>query len=217
MQWSPTFDFLQASFVPALQAMGIRLNLSLQIPGFYPRGGGQITAEIQGTGTPEPVEWMAAQAVCDMRAESLVCKLPEQKGLMALAAVRQALALSDEQCHSLHHENSWSPGNVLSLKISRGNITETITRIGRRGLSAEVLAREVVAEANAYLAADIPIGEYLADQLLIPLALAGGGGLRTMVFSLHSQTNIEVIQKFLDVQFLLSDRGRDGFLIQLKS
>jgi len=47
----------------------------------------------------------------------------------------------------------------------------------------------------------VPVGEHLADQLLIPLALAGAGSFLTTPLSLHATTNIHVIEKFLPRKF----------------
>jgi RNA 3'-terminal phosphate cyclase (ATP) len=55
-----------------------------------------------------------------------------------------------------------------------------------------------------YLAADVPVGEHLADQLLIPMALAGGGEFRTVPLSSHTTTNAALIERFLPVRFALS-------------
>jgi len=44
------------------------------------------------------------------------------------------------------------------------------------------------------------VGEHLADQLLLPLAVAGGGRFRCADLSLHASTNIDTIRAFLDVQ-----------------
>ena len=49
----------------------------------------------------------------------------------------------------------------------------------------------------AYLAASAPVGEHLADQLLLPMAVAAGGRFLTGKPSLHTLTNIGVIQRFL--------------------
>ena len=57
----------------------------------------------------------------------------------------------------------------------------------------------VIDEARAYLASRAPVGPFLADQLLVPLALAGGGTFVTSPLSRHSETNIDVIRRFLDV------------------
>jgi RNA 3'-terminal phosphate cyclase (ATP) len=62
-----------------------------------------------------------------------------------------------------------------------------------------VVAERACRALQAYLDAEVPIGEHLADQLLLPLALAGGGRFRAATLSLHSTTNIETIHHFLDV------------------
>ena len=78
-------------------------------------------------------------------------------------------------------------------------VTEVFTRVGERGVRAEVIAEKAADEAVAYLKTEAAVGEHLADQLLIPLALCRGGSFATGTISLHTQTNIAVIQKFLDV------------------
>jgi RNA 3'-terminal phosphate cyclase (ATP) len=47
--------------------------------------------------------------------------------------------------------------------------------------------------------ADVAAGEYLADQLMVPLAVAGGGSFTTLPLSQHAAANMEVIRRFLDV------------------
>ena len=95
--------------------------------------------------------------------------------------------------------NAHSPGNVLTLEIESEHLTEVFTGIGERGVRAETIAERAAEEARAYLDAGAPVGEHLADQLLIPFALAGGGAFSTGQPSLHTTTNIEVIKMFLDV------------------
>jgi RNA 3'-terminal phosphate cyclase (ATP) len=96
--------------------------------------------------------------------------------------------------------NALSPGNVLTLEIESEHLTEVFTGIGERGVRAETVAERAADEARAYLATGAPVGEHLADQLLIPLALARGGSYTTGQPSLHTTTNIEVIKMFLDVR-----------------
>jgi RNA 3'-terminal phosphate cyclase (ATP) len=78
-------------------------------------------------------------------------------------------------------------------------VTEVFTGFGEKGQPAEDVARQVVEAAQAYLAAGVPVGEHLADQLLVPLALAGGGSFVTTALSSHGRTNLEVIEQVLGV------------------
>jgi RNA 3'-terminal phosphate cyclase (ATP) len=79
-------------------------------------------------------------------------------------------------------------------------LTEVFTGFGERGVSAETVAERVAAQASAWLGRGAPVGEFLADQLLLPLALAGGGCFRTGPLSSHATTHAEVLKRFLPVQ-----------------
>jgi RNA 3'-terminal phosphate cyclase (ATP) len=64
-------------------------------------------------------------------------------------------------------------------------------------MPCEAVAQELVEQIDAYEFAGAPVGEFLADQLMIPLALAGEGGYMTGPLSMHSETNHQVIARFL--------------------
>jgi RNA 3'-terminal phosphate cyclase (ATP) len=95
---------------------------------------------------------------------------------------------------------AYGPGNVLFIEIESENITEVFTGFGQKGLPAEKVAEKTARSALQYLENGAPVGEHLADQLLIPMAIAGGGLFRTGPLTLHTKTNIEVIGKFLDIK-----------------
>ena len=69
------------------------------------------------------------------------------------------------------------------------------------------MAAQAAEEARAYLLAKVPVGPHLADQLLLPLALTGGGAFVTMAPTDHTTTNIAVIEKFLPVEFAVDALG----------
>ena len=79
------------------------------------------------------------------------------------------------------------------------HVTEVFTGFGERGLRSEAVAEKAAQQARRYIASEAAVGEYLADQLLIPMAIAGIGSFTTLALSRHATTNIEVIGKFLDV------------------
>ena len=85
-------------------------------------------------------------------------------------------------------------GQVLRTSLGLSLVTGKPLRIEniRAGRS------KAVDEGRAYLAAGVPVGPHLADQLLIPMAMAGSGRFRTVAPTRHTATNIEVIHKFMD-------------------
>jgi RNA 3'-terminal phosphate cyclase (ATP) len=95
----------------------------------------------------------------------------------------------------------------LVLEIEAENVTEVFTGFGERGRPAEEVAKLAVAAAKVWLEANVPVDEHLADQLLIPMVLAGGGSFGTTKPSLHTTTNAEIIQRFLPVPIRMEQDG----------
>ncbi|HEV2846554.1 MAG TPA: RNA 3'-terminal phosphate cyclase, partial [Thermoanaerobaculia bacterium] len=80
---------------------------------------------------------------------------------------------------------------------------------------AEEVAERALAEMDRYLAAGVPVGEHLADQLLLPLALAGSGSFATLPLSLHAKTQIDLIPLFLDVAIAVEEAGKDRVVVSV--
>jgi RNA 3'-terminal phosphate cyclase (ATP) len=108
-----------------------------------------------------------------------------------------------------------SPGNVLLIVIEGESTTEVVTGFGIKGVSAEKVASDACDEAERYLQSDVPVGSHLADQLLIPMALAGGGSFRTLAPSAHTQANASVVRRFLDVPIALEAEAEDVYRITI--
>ena len=77
-----------------------------------------------------------------------------------------------------------------------------------RCLSVRCRGRSLpIREARDYEASGAPVGRHLADQLLVPMALAGGGSFRSLKPTRHTTTNAEVIGKFLDARVEIASSG----------
>lgn len=200
---APPYEFIAEVFLPLVNRMGPRVTAELERYGFYPPGGGRFRVRIEPAPTLKPFDLLTRGEIRARRARALVVKLPPLIGERELAVVNEQLGWSDDGGDELRIEtstNAISPGNVLTLEIESEHLTEVFTGIGERGVRAETVAERAAAEARAYLETGAPVGEHLADQLLIPLALASGGSYTTGQPSLHTTTNIEVIELFLDVR-----------------
>ena len=97
--------------------------------------------------------------------------------------------------------NAEGPGNALVLDIVHEHVTEVLTGFGERCVTAETIGKDVAHAALRYLQSTAAVDEYLADQLVLPMALAGAGSLTAVAASSHLLTNLSVIEKFLPVAF----------------
>lgn len=195
---APPFEFVARRFLPLLSRMGAQVELTLLRPGFYPVGGGAIHATIRpGALTRLDLEASGSRTI--VGATAFVANLPLSIAERELAVVKAKFALDPRACRVEAIRSAPSPGNALSIDVDAGSHVEVFTGLGERGKSAEKVALEVVEEVRRYLQRGAPVSEHLADQLLLPLALAGGGSFVTSAPSDHATTNAAVIARFLPI------------------
>ncbi|MEF3916069.1 RNA 3'-terminal phosphate cyclase, partial [Escherichia coli] len=116
-----------------------------------------------------------------------------------IATLAGSFSLHEQNIHNLPRDQG--PGNTVSLEVESENITERFFVVGEKRVSAEVVAAQLVKEVKRYLASTAAVGEYLADQLVLPMALAGAGEFTVAHPSCHLLTNIAVVERFLPVRF----------------
>ena len=196
---APPYEFLASTFAPALRRMGASIEIELHRMGFYPAGGGRVTARVEG-GALRPIELLQRGEIVRRGARALVANLPIDIADREVELVRRRLGWSEAETRGETITESAGPGNALLLEMEWESATEVIGSFGSRSRSAEAVAEDAVEQARRFLAARVPVGEHLADQLLVPLALAGGGSFRTLAASRHCTTNAEIIRSFVDVE-----------------
>ena len=201
--FAPPFDFIQKAFLPILQRMGPRVTASLDRAGFYPAGGGRISVGIRPEARLRELDLVERGRIVRRSARGIVAKLPLHIAQREVDCIRRKMSLDDD-CVETDQVDSPGPGNVVLVEIESQHVTEVFTGFGQRGRPAEKVAARVVREAKRYLEAGVPVGEHLADQLLVPMALAGGR-FRTLAPTAHMITNIETIERFLDVRIQIAE------------
>ena len=200
-QSAPPFDFLDQAFFPVLRRLGVGISAKLHRPGFYPAGGGRFVVEIEPAGRLAPVHLKTRGELKRRRAVAVVSNLDPSIAERELKTLAEELDLEASELEVVEQKRAHGPGNVLMLTLAFEKVTEVFTGFGQKGVSARDVALRTAAEAQAYLNCEAAVGEHLADQLLLPFALAGGGSFTTASPSLHTRTNAEVIGRFLNVEF----------------
>jgi RNA 3'-terminal phosphate cyclase (ATP) len=211
---APPFDFIAQTFLPLLHRMGATVSATLIRPGFYPAGGGRFEVEVEGGAALRPLELTKRGDVQSVRIKAVVSQLPEKIAIREMQALASALADLPIDIETARVESS-GPGNVASVTVRSACVTETFTAFGEVGVRAETVAHRLAGEVRGYLSSDAPVGEHLADQLLLPCALAGGGMLRTTEPSLHTRTNAEVIELFLPVRVEMGSGAASEWTVKI--
>jgi RNA 3'-terminal phosphate cyclase (ATP) len=215
--WSPPFDYVEQVFLPAIAPLGFQARLELLRWGFYPRGGGKLTAQIVGTqdlglgNSPEQSTVLApgAPAWSEPRGE-----LQNLSVLSAAANVgNQVTARQASQAHNrltaarlpvpcqtkLVNPPSAGPGTcVWVLAEYTGGVRAGFAGYGRQGYPAERVADDAVDGFLAFHAGDAAVDPHLVDQLILPICLTGRPvAFRTSEITQHLLTNVWVVERFL--------------------
>ncbi|KFB67199.1 MAG: RNA 3'-terminal phosphate cyclase [Candidatus Accumulibacter vicinus] len=203
---APPLDFLSRSWLPLLLRMGVEMKLELLRHGFYPAGGGELYASVRPVSALQSFELLERGELRVARATAIVAGVPVGVAKRELAELHLQLGgvLGELQQEMRALSSREGPGNALLVELQYREITELFTAFGEKGLPAEVVASRVAKLARHFHDSTAAVGEHLADQLVLPLALAGAGAFTTVNVSSHLQTNVEVIGKFLPVEFSLT-------------
>jgi RNA 3'-terminal phosphate cyclase (ATP) len=204
---APPFHFLERSFAPLLRRLGVGIELELRRLGFYPAGGGEISAVVQPTAAGlKPFDLTERGPPQEAYAECFAPALPGAVAVRELAALTRALGWSGDQLRTPAVRQNEGPGNALMATLAYAHVSEVVTGFGEKGVSAEQVAGALVKEIRSHQASEGALGQHLADQWMLPLALAvmaqGGEASFTCTETTeHATTNIGVIEQFLPVRF----------------
>ncbi len=192
-QMAPSSDFIADAFLPQLARMGAPVSMRVERHGFYPAGGGCVRVAVAPT-TLMPLVLHERGSAEGIEATALLRNLPQHIAERELDTAAARLTLTKRQ--RLELPSGPGPANALVLTARFEHVSEVVVGLGEHGVSAENVARAASDELRSYLAHGAPVGEHLADQLLLPLLLAGGGSFVTGRPNAHLETNAAVIRAF---------------------
>ena len=198
--WAPTVDYLQQVTFRALERLGYAGNVTLKEHGYYPKGGGKVSAFF------EPCRLRGFHF---LKEEEEIRGISHASNLPAHVPLRQAEAASArllEAGYSSRIETqsfeAFSTGSGITLWA--GYIGGSA--LGERGLPAEKVGKRAAEEVITELRARASVDMHLADQLIPYMALAGNSSYTVRELSLHAATNIWVTEQFLDVKFRIEEK-----------
>jgi RNA 3'-terminal phosphate cyclase (ATP) len=148
-----------------------------------------------------------------VEARALIAALPGQIAVKELEAVAKILGWPEETRRIQQLPDRIGPGNILMLQATFEHVTELVSGFGKLGVPAQTVGEQASKRMAGYLDCDAVAGPYLADQLLLPMALAGGGSFTTVKPSRHAHTAGEVISRFLPVAIRFEEKQGGHHLV----
>ncbi|MBI4639253.1 MAG: RNA 3'-terminal phosphate cyclase [Candidatus Tectomicrobia bacterium] len=214
VNWSPPFEHLETCFGFMMKKIGLNVDVHLEKAGFYPKGGGEVRAMISPTQSISPLHLTDRGEMKSLTGKAVVSNLPDdiaqRMKSRAIKSLRERGLRGEitlERCSSI------GQGAYLFLEVEYEHAQAGFIGLGERGKRAERVADEATQELFRYLNSNGVIDRYLADQLVLPLAFAKGRSTLTISeISHHLRTNLETIQKFLDLEVEIREEPKQGFV-----
>ncbi|NIR47793.1 RNA 3'-phosphate cyclase [candidate division KSB1 bacterium] len=213
--WSPSFHYLELQWLPKMQRLGFDAELKMEEAGFYPKGGGKIVAEIH------PAENISGLVRLD-RGE-----LKKLFGISAYANLKRQVAerqlnqakeiLANRGFEPIIEIRKLSSPGINTMMLILGVFEHSLCcyfSLGARGKPAEKVATEAANQFLAFMNTSGVFDEYLADQILLPLALTNQTSeFRVPKITQHLLTNSEVIRQFTEASITIDgELGEEGLV-----
>lgn len=210
---APPADFLIDAYMPLVTRMGPKLTGRLERYGFNPGGGGRFHVEIVPPEAMKPLEIVDRSTIIERKGKVVTSLLPRQIAQIEIDELARLSKWPRDNFVAEPATTALGSGNVIVLSITSRDMTEVFTAFGEQGVSPEKLAKNAWVQAKSWEEWNVPVGEHLADQLILPLAISaarggGGGVFRSSPLTDHSKTHLEIVQKFLDIKTKV-DTARD--------
>ena len=210
---APITNYLKHLLLPMLARLGLKASLTIQKYGYYPKGMGQITLEVEPNPKLKSITVEKFGNLQHIKGISVATFLADRR-----VAERQAIA-ANERLKSVGLEAGIQVVNDVSNPLQKGSSmllwAETDTgallggdAIGELGKPSEVVGREAAENLLRELESKATVDLHLSDMLVPYVALAeDDSAYLSRLVTEHLDTNIWLTQKILGAKFQLARVG----------
>lgn len=206
---SPPYDFFAETFLPAVNRMGFRALSKLSRYGFAPAGGGKVVVQVESARERGPHDFGDQRGAVKLGGRIYIAKLPER----IWQAERRALMELNPRPGRVEQrkiDDSPGPGNCVVIVADRGSGVRAqrtiLASFGRPGKPAKEVVEEAADYCREVVESRAVADRFLTDQLLIYLAIVGGGSFTAPRMTRHATTNMAIIEKFLPVRWVCDEK-----------
>ncbi|ACL17960.1 RNA 3'-phosphate cyclase [Methanosphaerula palustris E1-9c] len=189
---APTIDYLEHLLLRVLRHHGAEVTLDIQQRGYFPAGGGTVKVTVAPS-TLDPIRISES-----LRRSTGICSsaagLPGHVVERQMSAAERAMrGIPDIEIPKRLKDlrTGGCPGSSCTVWAG----THGGSMLGRPGLPAEKIGAGAVANLQEECAVGSDVDQYLADQLLVYLAVAGGQYTSSR-FTLHAKTMLWLLNLF---------------------
>jgi RNA 3'-phosphate cyclase len=217
--WAPTIGYAQEVVLPLLRKVGYQGELAMIRRGYYPRGGGEVSAELTAGNLtylqlPEPGAMQRIQGISHASDTLRERRVAERQQQRAMAVLKRSGFCAEIV---VEYGSTASPGSGVGLWALTQHTVLGATALGARGKRAEEVGEEAAAALLRQLDSGAVLDEWMGDQILPFLAAAGGKSTVSVArITEHLKTNLWVINHFLPLETQIEEE-KNRAIVTLKS
>jgi RNA 3'-terminal phosphate cyclase (ATP) len=219
--YAPPFEFMQQTLFPQIVKLGPQIATKMEKIGYMDIGGGSVSVEISPV--PQLSKFQSVDrgdftgATATIYGHNLPEGVTEREEHILFAEQYAALGLTHEKLRFEDGSDETGKairpvggGNAVLVTLHYENAITVFGEIGWRGRKAEVVAKQACKRALEFLDDGAPIELHLADQLIVPMALAGGGSFVAKGISQHAKACLAVVEMFTGLKTIITpEQGKD--------
>ncbi|MBW3622106.1 MAG: RNA 3'-terminal phosphate cyclase [Armatimonadetes bacterium] len=215
---APPADYLEAVYLPVLRQAGLHATFRYLNAGFYPKGGGQVEVDLLGGAALQPLDLTERGKLKKLTAYIVTSNLPghvAERGIVALEKYMKGVGRTVR----IERRDLPSPGTGAAVLLAAEceNGRGGFLGMGERGKPMERVAEEPCEAFMDWWKTGAAVDEHLADQLVLPMALAAGESRWTApCITEHLRTVLWATNQFLPIEFILDERPDGTGLVTLK-
>ena len=200
--FSPPYHYLAHVAAPAFARLGVPdLQLKLVAWGWMAEGSGEVTAVI----SPHPSLQAATftkPAFARVDGVAAVTNLPAHIPQRMARRAHNLLTQAGSTAHIQPvRERGAGPGAGICLWLPQAGFSA----LGQKGVPADKVAETAVNALLNFVKTETAVDPHLADQLLLPMALANGRSqFTTSRITQHTLTNAALLRRWLAVEITIT-------------
>lgn len=213
---APNLLYTKNVFLPLLNKMGFNAEINIQKHGFYPKGGADVIVTIEPVKEIIPLNLIERGKLKCIKGVSIASSELKKSSVAERQTAAAKRILGKKYLEPVTMEEFYfdtnSIGSGILLIAEFENTIIAWDALGERGKSSDIVGMEAAHGLIKQLMSDATIDDYAIDQLIPYMALCSKESkIKFNELTLHSKTNLELLKKFIDFEYLI-----DGNELRIK-
>jgi len=209
VKWSPSMFYYWHIFCKYLEIMGASPEVEVLKYGFYPKGGGCVKVVFKPKNL-KPLDLHERGEFVRLDTWGVASEqLKKAKVLERMAESFEKNIHSSIENKRILYVPSISNGCSFHAHAHYTNAKLGATALGEVGKPAEEIGEQVAAELKTSMESGAAVDKFMADQLLIFMAIADGkSSAKVEEITGHCKTNMSVCEQILGCKFAVNEKEK---------